>query len=494
MHRKRGAGRTWAVFALALSWISLALPVGTASAQTVLLRPNVDIDLASSTDWAVVGAASYWDALDDALEQPQVPTNSDYIKHLTKKGRPRVGLTSAPLLGYDVAIATAWYYTPTAKAVILNVKDGATNLASKANSSAGWHSISIPLNGTQSQLDNLSLQFEEQSSSGGEVYAAYVELQLNEHPRVYWGAWMNGATVYGPGFSDAPWDSATWTEFEKHAGKSASLIHFGQMPPWIAKFDSVPLDKAYEKGAIPLMDMANDLYHYPAHVSLKEIDEGKVDAAWTAWAEEVADYGKPFFFRWDWEMNGTWFPYGKEMMEVMQGSATVEEKRLFQRVWKRLWHLADSAGAKNITWVWCPNTIYPGSTDLQYLNPGSTYVDWNCIDGYNEGAPSWRTFSQIFTETYSLLDGKPVMIAETASAESGGSKAAWIQDTFLTQIPVHFPKIKAIAWFNWNSSNEWAIESSPAATASFASAISSPFYASGEFGSLPPLTKIQPLP
>jgi hypothetical protein len=495
MRGKKLGVRNRAIFVVAFCAILMALPIGNAFAlNTVSLRPNVDIGFPATGDWAIVGATTYWDALDDGIDQPQIPTSSNYIKHLTKKGRPQVGLTTTPLLGRDVLSAKAWFYAPTSKQVTAAVMNGETVLASREARSPGWHSVPFTLNGTQSQLDNLSLKFEASSEAGGEVYAAYVALQLQDHPKVYWGAWMNG-DIYGPGFTDAPWDEDTWETFENHAGKSLSLVHFGQPPPWIQpKFEPTPFDLTYKKGAIPLVDMANDLAHFPIHVSLREIDEGKVDAAWTSWAKEVAAYGKPFFLRWDWEMNGDWFPYGKEMQKINSESPAVEDKRLFTRVWERLWNLSMAAGAKNITWVWCPNVIYPGSGDLGYLNPGSPYVDWNCIDGYNRGGSSWQTFSQVFSATYNQLDNKPIMIAETASSEFGGSKAAWIKDTLETQIPINFPKIRAIAWFNWNVKGDWVIESSPSATASFASAISSPFYAPGEFGSLPPLTKIQPLP
>ena len=50
--------------------------------------------------------------------------------------------------------------------------------------------------------------------------------------------------------------------------------------------------------------------------------------------------------------------------------------------------------------------------------------------------------------SYSIITGtiapsKPMVIAETASTEYGGSKAAWITDMLKTQLPLYFPKIKA---------------------------------------------------
>jgi endoglucanase len=82
------------------------------------------------------------------------------------------------------------------------------------------------------------------------------------------------------------------------------------------------------------------------------------------------------------------------------------------------------------------------------------------------------------------------MVAETACAEQGGSKADWIADAYSTQIPNNFEKIKAVIWFNENKETDWRIESSPAAQNAFATAIQSNFYATNEYGSL----RISPIP
>ena len=202
-------------------------------------------------------------------------------------------------------------------------------------------------------------------------------------------------------------------------------------------------------------------------------------------------------------MNGQWFPWGEE---------AADRPDLFVKSWQRFHSIAEEAGATNITWVWCPNVLFEGSTSLASLYPGDAYVDWTCMDGYNRGTKlgegsgdSWKSFSSLFKTTYSELlkmaPSKPIMIAETASTESGGSKASWIEDAFGTQLPSKFPSIKAVAWFNWNIEDEklkviwdWQIESSSAAENAFANIISSPYYAANEFESLTPLKPIQPLP
>lgn len=233
--------------------------------------------------------------------------------------------------------------------------------------------------------------------------------------------------------------------------------------------------------------------------SLEEIEDGSKDAYLTSWARAAKEYGKPFFFRWDWEMNGTWFPWGAE---------AAASPTQFRNAWRHFHDIAEAQGATNITWVWCPNTRFTGGTSLSALYPGSEYVDWTCIDGYNSGTnpikpASWIKFLTLFSPTYnslkSLAPGKPVMIGETASTEMGGSKAQWIDDAFSTQLPRRFPNVKAISWFNWNhpfegSRWDWQIESSASAQAAFSNAISSPYFAGNTFGNLPSLTRIQPLP
>src|SRR4029077_15004341 len=142
---------------------------------------------------------------------------------------------------------------------------------------------------------------------------------------------------------------------------------------------------------------------------------GVKDASIATWAKEVAEYKKPFFLRWQWEMNLTTSPLGAE------AKANPE---LFKSVWRRFHTIAVNAGATNIPWVWCANVSFPGSTPLKSLYPGTAYVDWTCMDGYNHGRKTpdwdvWTSFASVFSGTYgeltnSTFEGreKPIMIGE----------------------------------------------------------------------------------
>jgi len=93
----------------------------------------------------------------------------------------------------------------------------------------------------------------------------------------------------------------------------------------------------------------------------------------------------------------------------------------------------------------------------------------------------------IFSPTYQNLvavsANKPILLAETASTESGGNKAAWITDAFAV-LPTTFPQIKAFVWFNIKKETDWLIESSTAATQAFAQGINTNYFHNNTFGNI----------
>jgi hypothetical protein len=102
----------------------------------------------------------------------------------------------------------------------------------------------------------------------------------------------------------------------------------------------------------------------------------------------------------------------------------------------------------------------------------------------------WQPFGSLFGPTYraitrSITPRKPLMIAETASTELGGSKAQWIDEMLRRELPRRFPKVRALIYFNRLAEDvDWRLESSPAATAAFASAIGASYFSQGRFGAI----------
>jgi len=344
-------------------------------------------------------------------------------------------------------------------------------------------------------------------------------LQASASPRLYWGAYISGGTygtnpATGQTYSDPPWDMAAWDLFETHTGKKVSIFHWGQ--PWYATnewpqgYFPFPADlatKVRSRGAIPMLDWSSfDLSAGSSNVnqprfSLGSIIAGNHDAYIRQWATAAKAWGFPMFLRFDWEMNGNWFPWSEQVNGNQPGQ--------FVAAWRHVHDIFTAVGANNITWVWAPNIASNGSIAISTLYPGDAYVDWTGLDAYNKystwqsssallkgGAVSWLQNS--YQQVLAVAPKKPMMLAEVASLEAGdggAKKAAWITDALTSAIPASFPAIKAVVWFNWNADagSSFVIESSAPAQAAFRAAIGTSTYAANNFGSLPAYTKIQPL-
>jgi Glycosyl hydrolase family 26/Fibronectin type III domain len=313
--------------------------------------------------------------------------------------------------------------------------------------------------------------------------------------QIYWGAWMEGTDtyhyLYGGSWGNVPWDSQTWTKYEQNAGKAPSIVHWGVGTPWDHSFSywAGTFNLVQNAGALNLIDMDT------GSVSLRSIANGSEDAAITTWAKQAAAYGHPFFLRLDWEMNGGWFPWGTT-------SSNQNTPADYVAAWRHIHDLFVTAGATNTTWVWCPNVNGSSSVAYSKLYPGDSYVDWTCLDGYNQGSSS-TSFSSLYSQSYndllSVAPSKPIMIGEIGSLEYGsGVKGTWISD-MLSELPTSFPQIKALVWFNWRISEGgtwkgWEIESSASSQNAFSTGIAAPYYAPASSFSMPASLKpIQPL-
>ena len=165
-------------------------------------------------------------------------------------------------------------------------------------------------------------------------------------------------------------------------------------------------------------------------MSLDEIVAGVHDTMIRSRAQSSASIGQKFFLRWGHEMNGNWYPW-----DGSHNGANAAAAAKYIAAYRHIHDVFVSAGATNVVWVFCPNVdSVPGDAWNQWSNyyPGDAYVDWMAFDGYNWGTvqtgSSWRTFTSIAARIYAGLadKAKPIMIAETASTEQGGDKAAWI--------------------------------------------------------------------
>ncbi|MBS1675913.1 MAG: hypothetical protein JST08_00865 [Actinobacteria bacterium] len=308
---------------------------------------------------------------------------------------------------------------------------------------------------------------------------------------LYWGAWI-GSQLTG---TEAPWDMNAAARFESQTGKPVSLIHFASpfancagstCTPYT--FPTTPMQTIRSHGSIPFFSWSSQ--STPSSLNepdyqLSDVISGRYDPYIRQFAEEAKAWGHPFFLRFNWEMNGNWFPWATGVNGNNPGE--------YVTAWRHVHDIFAEVGATNATWTWCPNVDPKHEfTDVAEFYPGNQYVDWTCLDGYNWGGNRWMSFDETFGSTYrhiveDVAPGKPMVIGEVGSAENGGSKSAWIAE-MLRALPTRYQGIRAVMWFDKPEEGDWPIESSPAAQSAFASGIASPSYLSNEFSQLGPGT------
>jgi beta-mannanase len=317
---------------------------------------------------------------------------------------------------------------------------------------------------------------------------------------VYWGAWI-GNQLTG---NQPPWDMTALSKFEEMSGKKLSILNFSapfancsSSPCSFYKFPANEMNTIRSHGSIPFFSWASQSIpsqKEEPNFQLSDVIAGTYDNYIREWATAAKNWGHPFFLRFNWEMNGRWFPWS----EGVNGNKSGE----FVTAWRHVHDIFTSVGANNVTWVWCPN-IDPGNIFLNLASqyPGDAYVDWTGLDGYNWGTnpakpDRWRSFDELYKSTYEKIVGtiapsKPLMIGEVGSTEYGGSKASWLAD-MLAKVPAAYPKIRGVLYFEkYDSSMDWPIETSSTATSAFAKAIQSSAYTTNQYGSLAN-AKIQP--
>ena len=313
---------------------------------------------------------------------------------------------------------------------------------------------------------------------------------------LYWGAWIHDPDAA----RDAPWDMSQVGAFEQLVGKSLSLIEFSSSwqdcsvsPCAPYRFPTEAMNNARAYGAIPVFSWGSEASPrssaaQPAF-TLGNMINGTYDSYIREFAEEARSWAHPFFLRFNWEMNGNWFPW----YEGVNGNAPGQ----YVAAWRHVHDIFTAVGATNATWVWCPYADTEKrlkKQNLRSLYPGGAYVDWTCLDGYNWGQnpvnpKPWRSFSEIFDPAYNLITKKiartkPLMLGEFATSPYGGHKALWIKEMF-KNLPSRYPRVRALIYFNTvDRTVDWPLQTSPNAAKAFAKGIHKGIYAGNRFGEL----------
>lgn len=230
--------------------------------------------------------------------------------------------------------------------------------------------------------------------------------------------------------------------------------------PWLKRLKYTTRDilLTWEPWMLPAI--AERPYDQP-DFALKNITYGRYDYYIQSFARELATFPRTVFLRVMHEMNGNWYPWC--------GTVNGNSPEDFIAAWNHIRNLVNREASSKIQWVWSPYAFSYPLTPFNRIKdyfPNDEVVDWVAIDGYNWGCDRewsvWQSFEEIFSDAYKTLTALsrcPIMIGETASTETGGSKALWITEAFHV-LEKCFPRIKALIWFDVHKECDWRIASS----------------------------------
>lgn len=291
---------------------------------------------------------------------------------------------------------------------------------------------------------------------------------LAEARQVFTGVFREGA----------PRDMNFIKQFEQQSGKKPAMVMWYQ--DWAQPFPKDDVEKVISYGAVPHIVWEPWFWGDKERVKLAEISSGKWDEYLRSWARPIKELGQPIFLRVGHEFNIEGYPWG-----IVNNGKNPDN---YIQAYRHVVDLFRREGANNVLWVWAPmNYSFPKESWNDWVNsyPGDNYVDWVGFDGYNWGTTQswsdWQVLKYLFREQVRLArklwPTKPIMIAEFASAEKGGNKAAWIRE-LPGYLKTSMRDIDAIVWFDEKKETDWRINSTPAALAAYKEIMRDPLFSS----------------
>lgn len=223
-------------------------------------------------------------------------------------------------------------------------------------------------------------------------------------------------------------------------------------------FPKEELQKMYDRGKLTELTLQIS-YHANDNLFGKNINldvyDGVYDEEIRAFARGAKEFGHPFLFRLNNEMNSDWVNYS--------GVAALSDPEIFIENWRRIYRIFEEEGVDNAIWIFNPNAEdCPPCHWNSYIAyyPGNEYIHMIGLTGYNTGTyyaelyhEKWRTFDEIYQQPYEkymqVFSEFPFIITEFASSSVGGDKAEWITQMFSSI--QKYPNIKMALW--WSSAD-----------------------------------------
>lgn len=273
--------------------------------------------------------------------------------------------------------------------------------------------------------------------------------EINNRHSFKWGLFVDGAYQLERNYN---W----FTDLEKKVDYNFDFsLHYVNLNDG---FPVEELNRFYQDGKFTELTLQtsnfnnDDLFGYNLNFG---IYDGLYDDLIRSFARGAKEFGHPFLFRLNNEMNSDWVNYS--------GVAALSDPEIFIENWRRIYDIFCEEGVDNAIWIYNPNAEdCPPAHWNSYLAyyPGDTYAQMIGMTGYNTGEyykelyhEKWRTFDEIYKEPYDkymdLFSDYPFIITEFASSSVGGDKSAWIADMFSSI--KRYKNIRMALW--WSSAD-----------------------------------------
>lgn len=209
-------------------------------------------------------------------------------------------------------------------------------------------------------------------------------------------------------------------------------------------------NQAVGTGALPLIQMN------PRKISLARIAAGGYDSYLRSYASAVRAFRCRVILSFGHEMNGAWYSWGLPFTKP----AT------FIAAWRHIYRVFKAEHVHNVIWSWDPDHVWQphqGGSWASVWWPGSAYVDWVGIDGYQRPGD---TFGSIFGKQVANIrsfTAKPLYIAETG-VQPGAEQASQIMGLFDAVRQYH---LAGLIWFDINRREKWRLEGDSSGLAAF---------------------------
>ncbi len=270
--------------------------------------------------------------------------------------------------------------------------------------------------------------------------------KIENAENIRWGIFAKN--IYGEGIDK------TVPEIEQKTGYTfpviLSYVHFTH------EFPTEFMNKNYENGRIveltyQITDSNNEkLFGYTPNL---DIYRGLKDEEIRKFARAAKEFGHPFLFRLNNEMNSDWTSYS--------GIVNMSDPEIFIANWRRFYDIFKEEGVDNAIWIYNPNDHnYPPCNWNNFLAyyPGDKYVQMIGVTGYNTGTyykdhfgEQWREFETIYDDVdykyQPFFSEFPWIITEFGSSSVGGNKVQWINNMF--DCIDKYENIKIAVWFSY---------------------------------------------